>query len=297
MPTDWTMTTKLNLQCHFDNGEGEQYVSTILSTNDWLEFFAMHTDWGFLCLDRGYSDFEAFENLFIKWVGDVQKQLDRAFTAAVIDYNPVSNYDRTEKHERNGEHDINRTSGRTKTGYNNTNAESGAESVNGSRLSNNHLGGSGISNLNVDLTSDYTDGERHKTPETSANVETNTHTGSFAVTDIKITSDGGSDVSTVNSTASYDGTTKQDTITTQKGSTASRSVSTASGEQSETEAESGNEQGTNSETESIRAYGNIGVTTNAQMVQDEIQMRLNINFTDLVLEWFARDCLFYGGWD
>lgn len=300
LPNDWELSKPFELGAVFDtkdeNGNTITITASILGKSDWIEFFADYYEWGFSRLDDGKAPLDAFLDLFACWKDNIQKSLNRIFEAQYAQYDPISNYDRTEQHERSAEHDLNRTAGKTRQGSAVSYSDSGAESVNGGRVSANTKNATTtVLNASVDLVSDYSDGENRATPETSANATTESKKEGFTISGIGVTTDG-VPLETTNKSRAYDGTVSLDNTTTQTGSTASRSVSAGSTSSAETEAESGNEKGTNSETETIRAFGNIGVTTNAQMVAEEIKLRFEINLAKMCIEWFVKDCLFYGGW-
>lgn len=292
---EWTPDSRLELAVNYKDESGEMVHRVLTGKDHWLNFFAENQDWGFLALDMFQNADMAFRQKFSEWVDHAQDSIDRAYAAAIAQYDPVSNYDRKEEHETEGSHDVNRTAGRAKKNTSESYADSGAESYNGKKLSFAKNARSGEMDVNADLTGDYTNGEQRSTPETSATLDTTMKESGFTVSSIDITD--GEAVVTQVQTASYNGAEKDVNKTTQKGSTASRSVSAAAGSQQETETETGNEQGTNKGTEKIRAYGNIGVTTSQQMVTEEISLRFSLNFIEMCFEWFKRDCLFYGGWD
>lgn len=297
LPNEWTMPALLELMCSFqrDDNTAEGYKKVVLNTNEWLEFFATHFEWGFDILDRGRDDYEEFQRIFADWRSNNQRQLDRAFTAAVVGYDPISNYDRNETHSRESENTVNRASGKTRKSSGVSYADGAAENVNGGRLTATINSVAADQNAAADLVADYSDGETRKTSEVSANVNTTNSVNGFSVSGIG-TNTAGTPVETNRKSRAYDGTVSLDTTDTNTGTVASRSVSAANSDTAEMEAESGNEQGKNTETESIRAYGNIGVTTSAQMVTEEITLRFGLNFPQMCLEWFAKDCLYLGGW-
>lgn len=299
LPDDWSMPDDLQLTvtATYYNGDIAGSVSVdLFETTDWIDFFATYYDWGYNWLSTNSAD--TFADVWRCWVNNNQTALDKAFTAYYAAYDPIANYDRRETTTNTANKDYSRTSGVTRKGNSETYADTGSLNQLGGKLSATVQAITDQMDLEAELTSDYvhiTPTQSTQSREVSATVDSSGAATGFRVSGITISESSDSPY-TEQGTRAYDGTERSDTYNKQTGSTAARSVSMGSGSTHDTTAEAVNEDTTDTSEGTLHAYGNIGVTTSAQMVTEEINLRIGLNFAKMVMDQFARECLYYGGW-
>lgn len=240
--------------------------STIISTYNvvnapGLERFILdHWEWSYW----GETSADAYAAFLLRW--DRWKQSHThdillACQAWYTEYNPLENYNRTEK----GHKDI----------------VTGDDITYGTSTLTRNEQGHTVRRLYGD---DTADGSKLPT--------------SISINDNSIDTVAGTKPTTTNSATTYDDTTERETGKTEsEGTTASRGLSvetytpTAEGATETTSEHTDNRDIDTDEDTTFHAYGNIGVTTSQQMLEQEEALRLFRPVAVRLLEWFASECL------
>lgn len=308
LPNDWVMPDSLKLILTFERDNPADGTTTtetvdVFESTDWIDFFASYYDFGFNWLDTGKSAFDTFVDMYTCWVNNVKPMLNRAVTAAYVKYDPISNYDRKEHAEDNRNAWRNNSEFKRNASVSESDADSGASTENGKNLSitwgreSRDMQGNIISKLTYDDIA--ADGSRVQAGGQEVTQTISGGDSGYSQDVISAIGSGSGDPVTVTRhTRPFDGSDpKEDDKTENKGSVYSRSASKARGYSKGNESSTLAEQETDKGENNLHAYGNIGVTTNAQMVTEELKLRFNVNFAKLCHEMFVRDNLYYGGWD
>lgn len=308
LPNDWVMPDSLKLTLTFrrDDPSGnttDTHPVDVFESSDWIDFFASYYDFGFNWLDTGKSAFDTFVDMYTCWVNNVKPMLDKAVTASMVYYDPISNYDRTEHGKDRKSGWLSRADSEKAKGASETSNQSGSSSENGKKLSVT------TENKNRQIAADleaqlqYQIGWEND-PETELGYVsaygyiTGEETVPQKVLDeIKI-GDSGEEVATTLYTRPFDGSTpKEDSKNVTTGSVAAYSAAKGNAYTNTSKTNTSAERTRDTTENDLHAYGNIGVTTNSQMVTEELKLRFNVNFAKLCHEMFVRDNLYYGGWD
>jgi hypothetical protein len=223
-------------------------------------FICDHWEWSYW----GETSAEAYAAFLARW--DLWKQshntdIQRACKAWYTEYNPLENYNRTET----GHKDI----------------VTGDDTTYGTTTLTHNEQGHTVRRLYGDDTADGS-----KLPTT------------ISINDNSIDTVAGTKPTTTNSATTYDDTTERETGKSEiEGTTASRGLSvetytpTAGGATDTTSEHTDNRDIDTDEDTTFHAYGNIGVTTSQQMLEQEEALRLFRPVAVRLLEWFASECL------
>lgn len=308
LPNDWAMPESLKLVLTFERDNPADGTTTtetvdVFESTDWIDFFASYYDFGFNWLDTGKSAFDTFVDMYTCWVNNVKPMLNRAVTAAYVKYDPISNYDRTEHAEDNRDTWRSNAEFERNASVNESNADAGASTENGKKLNatwgneTRKLSGSVNGNMYQEFFHDRDISYKRSTIQVDESLTTGDDNYVQNVIS-SIDSATGEPVTSTRYTRPFDDSNaKEDDKTENKGSTYSRSASRANGFTRGNRTSTGSERSTDAGDNTLHAYGNIGVTTNAQMVSEELKLRFNVNFAKLCHELFVRDNMYYGGWD
>lgn len=189
------------------------------------------------------------------WFRRMLPQFQRSFDALTIEYAPNENYDRYEDWEDSGEDSKKLTNDREQ------------KTVSESSNSNESSTTTEASNSNETSTTSEASGTRED--KTSAY-----NAGTY--TPKAYTESGNNDESTTTGSAS----TTEETTTTGSGSSDEESTTTGKDESEESGTRSGKHSG--------RIHGNIGVTTNATLIREELELRRYDIYLDIARQFQKR---------
>ena len=242
-----------------DTGEIVTTYNVINATG--LENFIVdHWDWSFW----GETAAEAYAAFLARW--DMWKlshnhDIQKACQAWYTNYNPLENYNRTET----GHKDI----------------VTGDDITYGTATTTRNEQGHTVRRLYGDDTADGS-----KLP------------ASISINDDNITTQTGTKPSTTTSATTYDDATERETGKSEsEGTTASRGLSvetytpTEGGATDTVTEHTDNRDIDTDEDTTLHTYGNIGVTTTQQMLDQEEALRLFRPVATRLLEWFSAECL------
>lgn len=309
-----------------ENVEGIDSV-VIVNALDVKHFFADYWDWNFCYISETGSNTPAEQlTAFIQILNDFKSRhqygVRKAVEAYYTDYNPLENYDRIEDTSRSTTYGKTTATdyGRSKTTGYGRELHSADSSVMGEENANGKtLGGSveyvekpvadatgRTSTLDVftETVTEDEEGTEHKTSVDTQNAVTSSgKLTAVEVKDIKLNTGGDGDkVKTTNSVSTYQTDEKEESSTSVQGTTAHLATGKGSHDEitsgSDTENYSGTDtelqSGTDTDKTEGHIHGNIGVTTSQQMLQSEIDLRLQQDMTSWFFETLAKECLIMG---
>lgn len=263
-----------------------------------------------------------FQNDFYMWVNNRAHNIDRMYQALFdYDYSPIENVDRYETENTSVDDDITygktlTNSGTDRTNYGKTLTESGTDTTafgktltnsgtdtttygkietntgqdsvtNGGNEINEKEGAHTVTNENAGFNSPNSYTPHDKMTEGWNNYAETTTFGKTETTSFgKRTADSGSDALQHGHVETEGGS---DSVTYGKVDTEGGSDSTTYGK---TETESGEDQRDITTGRTLHVHGNIGVTTNNQLIEQELEMRMK-SLAEMLLDNFINDFTFY----
>ena len=191
-----------------------------------------------------YNDPQTVKKMVRTWAMVHQATIQRMYDAIAAEYDPISNYDRTEEES---------SAGTRATSEDATGTDSGSSS-------------------------------RRATGQSSDSSTGSTHTDGSTVNEQENTAYDAATYAKVQKDTSTVGDSQATVSASQSAREDSESSTDA---RTRTDARSASE--TRGDTRTLHAYGNIGVTTNAQMVEQEMLLRKNFNIYETLAEMFISD--------
>ncbi len=251
----------------------------------WL---AMHVfDWSFMdIVEPGIitPDETLFKNVWERWLSQHTWEIQRSFVAIAAWYTPTSNYDRKEDSKMTESY----------TGYKETVKVDESASTD---YSGNPGGYTETHTFSSQFTHSLNEKEARGPVDGAGTGIDGTFDG-YGSTEQMLAADDG-DTKTVSKTIVHgaDMTIRNsgENTTTQSDSGSNSTTRTGKIITDRKTGTNGNTKeitGTKTDATTSRISGNIGVTTNQQMITEELKLRMT-SFTDWVLKQFVHDCLFY----
>lgn len=219
-----------------------------------------HWEWSFWG-STAADAYSAFLSCWELWKQSHVTDIQRACRAWYTNYDPLENYNRTEKGHKDIVTGDDITYGQAKTTHNEQ--------------------GHTVRRLYGDDTADGS-----KLPTT------------ISINDDSVNTVSGTKPTTTNSATTYDDATERETGKSEsEGTTASRGLSvetytpTEDGATDTVQEHTDNRDIDTDEDTTLHSYGNIGVTTSQQMLEQEEALRLFRPVATRLLEWFSAECL------
>lgn len=291
---DYIPTLNLNMPSYssepipYPDPENPWTYTWTITKIEFRHWLAMHVfDWSFMdIVEPGIitPDETLFKNVWERWLAQHTWEIQRSFAAIAAWYVPTSNYDRKEDSKVTESY----------TGYKETVKVDESASTD---YSGNPGGYTETHTFSSQFTHSQNETEQRGPMNEDASGINGTFNG-FGSTEQMIAADDG-DTKTVGKTIIHgaDMTIRNagENTTTQSDSGSNSTTRTGKIITDRKTGTNGNTKeitGTKTDATESRISGNIGVTTNQQMITEELKLRMS-SFTDWVLKQFVHDCLFY----
>jgi hypothetical protein len=262
-----------------------EWKITDIELRHWLAIHAF--DWSFMdIVEPGLitPDETLFKNVWERWLSQHSWEIQRSFMAIAAWYIPTSNYDRQEDSSTTESY----------TGYKETVKVDESASTD---YSGNPGGYTETHTFSSQFTHSQNETEKRGPANSDLTGIDGTYDG-YGTTEQMLAADDG-DTKTVSKNIAHgvDMTVRNagENTTTQSDSGSNSTTRTGKIITDRKTGTNGNtKEITGTKTDATTSYisGNIGVTTNQQMITEELKLRMS-SFTDWVLKQFVHDCLFY----